>query len=59
MEIKITRLDEVRDALLSTLKQLIDSNNQFNDPFQKGYYNGFTDGCNAIINELNDKLKQQ
>jgi hypothetical protein len=45
-------LPERKAELLQTLKKLQEDNKITDDEFQKGYYNGFEDGCNAMIDFL-------
>jgi hypothetical protein len=45
-------LPERKAELLQTLKKLQQENKITDEKFQKGYYNGFEDGCNAMIEFL-------
>jgi hypothetical protein len=45
-------LPERKAELLQTLKKLQEENKITDEEFQKGYYNGFEDGCNAMIEFL-------
>jgi hypothetical protein len=45
-------LPERKAELLQTLKKLQKDNKLTDEEFQKGYYNGFEDGCNAMIEFL-------
>jgi hypothetical protein len=45
-------LPKLKIELLQKLKQLQDDNKITDEEFQKGYYNGFDDGCNAMIEFL-------
>lgn len=48
----IRSLPERKAELLANLKALHDELEITKDEFQEGYYNGFEDGCNAIIRFL-------
>jgi len=45
-------LPERKAELLQTLKKLQENNKITDEYYQKGYYNGFDDGCNAMIEFL-------
>ena len=45
-------LPDRKTQLLQTLKKLQEDNKIADNEFQKGYYNGFEDGCYAIIEFL-------
>lgn len=48
----VGKQEGLRDVHLKHLKRLQEEHGISKDKFQQGYYNGFSDGCDAIIKAL-------